>query len=159
MSDVAQELQVQHRAFSVAAYNEASDILWEPSSTPQQLLRAVELAHVAHFHWSKRQDHAPLNEAVGLTLLSWAYASAGIGDQALSFAGAAIEILEAVQPLPSYFGYAHANVAVAMALLGQREAAATHFRRAEEYATRVPNADAKRHLDQHLARYRHTVGV
>ena len=48
--------QDSHRAFSVAAHNQATDVLYSDNPSDQDISGLIELAHVAHWHRSHRAD-------------------------------------------------------------------------------------------------------
>ncbi len=140
------DLQKHHHLFSVEAHNRATDILYSAEASSSEIESLIELAHVAHWHWSRRTDKTTQNVAVALWLLSRAYSANGLGTQGLTYAEQSLRALDGSGLLPSFFGYAHEALARAHLVLGNIEDARSHLKSALEIAETVPNPQAKRYL-------------
>jgi tetratricopeptide (TPR) repeat protein len=135
-----------HHDFSVQAHNEATDILYTEHPTGKQISTLIELAHVAHWHWEKRDDKSKQNISVSLWLLSRAYSANGLGKQALAYGEASLETIRDEDLLPSFYGYSNEAIARAHHLLGNSQEAMSYLTKAREIAETVPNEQAKEYL-------------
>ena len=143
-----------HHEYSVAAHNEALYILFSDNPSPEEIERLVELAHVAHWHWRKRQDITSQNISVALWLLSRAYSANGYGEEALRYGEASLAEIDGANLLPSFYGYSNEAIARAHLLLGNSEQAQSHRKRALEIAETVPDEQAKQYLMDQIGRIR-----
>jgi len=145
MSNV-KDPQEYHREFSVSAHNQALDILYSANPTPEEIASLIELAHVAHWHWFRREDNTPQNISVALWVLSRAYSANGIGKLALEYAQSSLATIENEELLPSFYGYCNEALARAYLLLGDKDKATEFVAVARDISTRVPNPQAKEYL-------------
>ena len=141
-----------HHEFSVAAHNEASDILFMDDPSEEDIERLIELAHVAHWHWEKREDKTAQSISVALWLLSRAYSANGFGENALRYGEASLAEIRDANLLPSFYGYSHEAIARAHRLLGNSELAQSHLNKALKIAETVPNEQAKEYLLDQIGR-------
>ena len=141
-----------HHEFSVRAHNEATGTIYSGNPTKEQISDLIELAHVAHWHWEKRDDKTKQNISVSLWLLSRAYSANELGAQALKYGEASLEIIRDENLLPSFYGYSHEAIARAHQLLGNTEEASSHLSEAREISGTVPNEQAKKYLVSQINR-------
>jgi len=145
-SKAVDPIQDFHRGVSASMHNKAMDILFEDAPTGDEIESLIELAHVAHWHWVRREDKKPQNISVALWLLSRAYAANGFGERALGYARQSLETIEHENLLPSFYGYCNEAFARAYLLLGEKEKAAVSYATALEISETVPNPQAKEYL-------------
>jgi len=145
-------VQDYHHEFSASAHNQAMDILYSNSPTLEEIESLIELAHVAHWHWIKREDKTPQNISVSLWALSRAYAANKFGEKALKYAEESLATIEDENLLPSFYGYSNEALARAHLLLGNKEKAAELLDTALEIAETVPNEQAKGYLLDQIKR-------
>jgi Flp pilus assembly protein TadD len=144
--------QQYHHSYSVLAHNEAMDILYSDNPSSSEISGLIELAHVAHWHWMKRDDKQPQNVSVSLWLLSRAYSANGFGEQSLHYAQESLETIQEEKLLPSFYGYSNEALARAHVLLENSELAKHHLDKAVEIAETVPNEQAKKYLFDQINR-------
>ena len=149
---MTEDMQNYHHKYSVAAHNQAMDILYAEVPSQAEVENLIELTHVAHWHWMHRTDRQPKNISVALWALSRAYAENGLGELALRYAKESLATIEGKDLLPSFYGYCNEALARAYSLIGKREQAKTHLDRAYEIAETVPNAQAKEYLLEQINR-------
>ncbi|MBL4679576.1 MAG: hypothetical protein JKY88_02485 [Pseudomonadales bacterium] len=138
--------QKYHHSFSASAHNEAMDILYSDKPSRTEIVGLIELAHVAHWHWIKREDKQPQNISVSLWLLSRAYSANGFGEASLTYAQQSLVTIQEEKLLPSFYGYSNEALARAHILLNNHREATFHLDRAIEIAETVPNEQAKGYL-------------
>jgi tetratricopeptide (TPR) repeat protein len=144
--------QSMHHEFSVQAHNEATDIIYSENPTEEQTSNLIELAHVAHWHWMKRDDKTKQNMSVSLWLLSRAYSANGLGMQALKYGEASLEVIRDENLLPSFYGYSHEAIARAHQQLGNTREALSYLTKAQKIAETVPNVQAQEYLASQINR-------
>jgi len=145
-------IQEAHRGFSASAHNQAVDLLYEDNPSTEQIESLIELAHVAHWHWQKRDDKTPQNISVAQWLLSRAYSANGLGILALDYATASLATIENEDLPISYYGYSNEALARAHLLLGDKDKAEAFLAVAKNIASRIPTPEAKEHLSDQLNR-------
>ena len=138
--------QKYHHGFSASAHNQAMDVFYSDDPTDDEIESLIELAHVAHWHWVKREDKTPQNISVALWVLSRAYAANGFGKKALTFAQESLATIENEDLLPSFYGYSNEALARAHLLLGNKAKAADFLNTAIRISETVPNEQAKGYL-------------
>jgi len=144
--------QEYHREFSVAAHNQALDLFYENSLTPEETKSLIELAHVAHWHWMKRDDKTPQNVSIATWVLSRAYAANGFGEMALSYAEESLSVIENENLLPSFYGYCNEALARAHLLLNDKNKAKKYLDIALAYSEQIPTPQAKEYLLDQIER-------
>jgi len=144
--DDNKSIQRHHNVFSVAAHNQAMDIVYGENPSAKDIHSLIELTHVAHYHWMRRDDKTPQNVSVALWAVSRAYAANGFAERALEYAQLSLQKIASEDLLPSYYGYCHEALARAYQLNGDPVNARGHYNEAMKLAEQVPDAQAKEYL-------------
>jgi len=144
MADI-NSLQEHHREFSVAAHNQALDLFYESSLTPEETKSLIELAHVAHWHWMKTVlgDSGALREKLAM------YLESSLPDAA---AEESLSVIANENLLPSYYGYCNEALARAHLLLGDKIKANEYLDIALGYSEKIPTPQAKEYLLDQIER-------
>jgi len=138
--------QKHHVEFSCSAHNQAMDILYSGEASPEEILSLIELTHVAHWHWMRREDRTSQNVSVALWALSRAYSANGFADKALLYAKESLKTIEHEDLLPSFYGYCHEALARAYLLNDENIKAKEHYEMALDLSEQVPTPQAKEWL-------------
>lgn len=138
--------QKVHRKFSSSAHNTAMDILYSDEPTQEEIHSLMELTHVAHWHWMRRDDKKPQNVSVALWALSRAYSANGYGERAFRYAKESLETIDSEDLLPSFYAYSHEALARAYILLDDEYKARQHYDEALKISEQVPDKQATEYL-------------
>jgi DNA-binding transcriptional MerR regulator len=124
------------RQLAVDLFNGVWRLMETEDRTPAQDDRMLHMAHASRYHWE--QVGTPANLARGEWLCSRVYAVLGRGEPALHHARRVRDICEEHGIGDWDLAFAHEALARAHAVAGDREAAATHARRAEAVPVAEP---------------------
>ena len=138
-----------HRRFAVECNNQAWDLIDKERRSPAQDREMLYLAYGAAYHWSK--VGTPLNDARAEVTLAHAHALLGQGEAALEYARRALSFFEAKegqeQPGEDWdLAFAHAEMALAAASLGDSELHARHYRLARQLGQAILDPDDRQVL-------------
>ena len=105
-----------HRQFAVECNNRAWDLATQAARTPAEDREMLLAGYAAAFHWSK--VGAPVNHMRADLLLARVHVQLGQGSTALHYARLALEFC-AAQPCEDWdLAFAHAELALAAAVVG-----------------------------------------
>jgi hypothetical protein len=144
------DLQAAHRYFAPTAFNLAWTFLDKPERTPEDADRLLEASYASLWHWRQRSDCDPAKLAIGYWQLSRIYAVLGRATDAerygqLSLASANDD------GKPFLRGYACEALARASAAVGDSRACRERLEQAQQWASRVEEADDRKSLEDDLA--------
>lgn len=119
-----------HRWFAVEFNNRGWDLLEAAERTEEQTQEMLHTAHAAWMHWS--QAGGVLNRQRAECLLASAYVSAGLAESAVRYGRSCVELSQQPDSEQTPFDQAcaHGCLARALALSGQPDEAADHYRQA-----------------------------
>lgn len=137
----AGELARCHRWFAVEGNNRAWALAGQSTRTAEEELLMLTLAHVAAFHWSAAGG--ALERARADYTLAHVYALAGQGQFALRFARRALDFFEENPATGEDWdrAFAHAELAHAAAVAGDRALHAAHHARAALCGAAIVDAE------------------
>jgi hypothetical protein len=148
MPDAAFDIEKAHRWFAVEFNNRAWDLVESSGRSADETSEMIHAAHAACIHW--RAVGGPVNELRGECLLATAYASAGIGPEAVRHAERARELSEQVGDEQTAFDRAvvQGAAANAYAAAGDRVRAQSHYRKLAELSVQLADADERELLSK-----------
>jgi tetratricopeptide (TPR) repeat protein len=125
MSSPPFDVAKAHRWFAVECNNLSWDLVESKQRTPEQTQQMLHAAHAALLHW--HEVGAAVNQLRAYTLLTSAYARAGIGSEAIKYADESLKMLETMTDHTSWdTAAAYGSAAGAYAATG-RSAEARQF--------------------------------
>lgn len=139
-----------HRWFAVECNNRSLDLLAQEKRTPTETAEMVNAAYAAAFHWSK--VGTPVNDARAAHLLSSVHSTIGNGAEALRQARIYLEFCENNDHEDWEFAFAHAAMAHAGAVLGDKTLHRLHYQAAEEEGNKISEDEEKRIFFSEFAR-------
>jgi hypothetical protein len=144
------DLEAAHRYFAPTAFNLAWTFLDKPERTAEDADRLLEASYASLWHWRQRADCNPAKLAIGYWQLSRIYAVLGRAADAerygqLSLASANDD------GQPFLRGYAYEALARASAVAGDSRAYRERLEQAQQWASRIEEADEKKGLEDDLA--------
>ena len=139
-----------HRFFAADCFNRAWSLLDLPARTPEQDDEMLQLAMASLWHWTRRDDVAPVNRSVGCWQISRIYAVLRQPDNARHYAERSREWAERGDAGPFYLAYAQESLARAEALAGHARQASAHLDEAYRYAKAVTDPEEEAGLSADL---------
>ena len=133
-----------HRHFSAHCFNEAWTYIDKAERTPEDEEAMLRLALASHWHWTQREDFAPVNASIAYWQISRVFALMGQADNARRFGRRCLEAVG--DDLPFYRGFGYEALARAAAVAGDLGEAARLVALAREQAERVADEEERRML-------------
>ncbi|MFT4705111.1 MAG: hypothetical protein ACI81R_002819 [Bradymonadia bacterium] len=134
MSDISEDV---HRQLSANLFNAAWDHIDNAQRTSEDEEEMLRLAMASHYHWTQRDDYAPIKASIANWQLSRAFALMEEGSLARRYAQRALLVLDGDSQPPFFVAYAHEALARAASVDGDAELVSEHVRLAKEHANRV----------------------
>lgn len=120
-----EEIDRWHRRFAVECNNAAWDLTSKPDRTAGEDQEMLNLAYASTYHWSKAGQ--PIQIARCNITLSHAHSLLGDGDLALGYARRALDFFENNECEDWDLAFAHLEIALAAAVLGEADLHARHY--------------------------------
>jgi hypothetical protein len=139
-------MQDVHRQLSGQCFNQCWDFIDKPERTEEDTERMRLLAYASLWHWTQREDCAPMNLSVGEWQVARVEALAGNGAVARAAGRRCLGLGQDHGLEPFYVGYAYEALARADLVLGDRAAATGHLASACEALSAVTDAESARML-------------
>jgi hypothetical protein len=139
-----------HRWFAVECNNRGWDLVAQAQRTPAETAEMVSAAYAAAFHWSK--VGGLINGARAAGLLSAVHAATGNGPEALRQGRLYLEFCESNPHEDWDFAFAHAAVAMAGAVLGDKTLHRLHYQAAVEEGEKIQGEEDKKIFFSEFAR-------
>ena len=138
----SEDIERMNRWFAIECNNGTWDLASKTSRTPEEDQQMVYLAYSAAYHWSRVGN--PLNNARADTTLSHALSLAGKGDTALEHAKRGLSFFEKGEGTDWDIAFAHAEVALAAAVMGDEALHAKHYSLAKEKGDAIKGEEDKK---------------
>jgi hypothetical protein len=120
-----QEIDRWHRWFAVQCNNAAWNLTSKQDRTSGEDQEMLNLAYASAYHWSKAGQ--PIHVARADVTLSHAHSLLGDGDLALGYARRALDFFEHNECEDWDLAFAHLEIALAAAVLGEADLHAGHY--------------------------------
>ena len=145
------DVAAAHRYFSAECFNRTWGLIEKADRTPEDDEQMLQLTFASQWHWSQRDDCTPVNVSVGYWQISRVFAILGQAESARKYGRLALHALKGEEGLPFYVGYAYEAMARAEMVAGDRPRMEEYVAEARKAAERVPDADARKALEDDLA--------
>jgi hypothetical protein len=140
------DVDAAHRHFSAACFNHAWDLIEKAGRTPEEDEEMIELALVAHWHWSQRKDCTAVNHSIAYWQISRVYAILRQGGNALRYSQLCLDVSQSGSVPPFYLGYANESRARAESVLGNQAEAKKYLQEARRLAALVVDPEEQKQL-------------
>jgi hypothetical protein len=137
------DLTAAHRFLSADCFNRCWALIDKADRTLAEDEEMIRLTMASHFHWTHRPDYGPKEASIAHWQASRVYALLGRAQEALRYAGYALEAARAEGVPPFYTGSSHEAMARAEAVAGNAEAMAAHRREAERVARSLDDPEER----------------
>ena len=143
-------IAVWQRWFAVECNNRAWKLTTEPQRSADEDREMLDAAHAASFHWGK--IGTDVNRARADVTLAHVHALLGNGAQALAYAQACLVFFEAGNGEDWDLAFAHLEMALAAATLGDAALHAAHYSAAQQLGAAIEDAEDRQVFLAELAR-------
>jgi hypothetical protein len=135
-----------HKLFSTGCFNKTWELIEKPERTPEEDEEMLHLAISSLWHWTRRDDFAPVNASVGYWQVSRVFALLGQAENALRYGRRSLEVLEGESAPPFFAAYAREAMARAEAVAGNGEEMKGHLEEARRLAGEVNEEENRKIL-------------
>ncbi|MFN8454991.1 MAG: hypothetical protein U0401_10050 [Anaerolineae bacterium] len=145
-----EQLNQAQRWFAVECNNRAWGLAAQVERTPAEAQEMLYAAYAAAFHWSKIGQ--PINDARAEVALAHVHALLGHGQLAQQYARRCLAFFEHNDGEDWDIAFAHAEMAHAAAVTGERELHAHHYAAAQARGAAIEDEEDRRIFLDELAR-------
>ena len=145
------DLTAAHKFFSTHCFNEAWDLIDQPSRTPEEDEEMIRLSLTSTWHWKQRDDCTQVSLSISFWQTSRIYSILGQVDNARRYARLCLDVSQGEDVAQFYLGYAYEALARAESLVANPMQMEQYLNRARNIAVALSDSDEKQMLLDDLA--------
>ncbi len=144
------DLTAAHKFFSTNCFNNAWDLIDQPSRTPEEDEEMIRLSLASAWHWKQRDDCTQENLSVSFWQTSRIYSILGQVDNARRYARLCLDASQGEDVAQFYLGYAYEAMARSESLVGDTQVE-QYLEKARNITAAMSDSDEKLKLLDDLA--------